>query len=375
MFRSSRKKLQPGQRIRVLIVDDSVVIRRLVSSALESEPMLEVVGTATHGGIALARIPQLNPDVITLDIEMPEMDGLETLRHLRRDYPDIRVVMFSTLTERGAAITLEALALGADDYVAKVSNAGSLDQSMLRLRNELIPRVMQFFSLPDSPSGAPIIRSAGVRVTAPVASPLRPSAAPEVVGIGISTGGPVALGQILPQFPAGFPVPILIVQHMPPMFTQLLAERLNATCALQVKEAQEGDIVEPGRILIAPGNFHMSVARSSGVLRIRLDQSAPQNSCRPAADVLFSSLAQTCGKGVLAAVLTGMGEDGSRGAGLIRAAGGTVIAQDEATSVVWGMPGAVVRSGLAHTVLPLQEIPGAIVQACSPLRGSVVGGR
>jgi two-component system chemotaxis response regulator CheB len=354
MSRVCRKTLQAGQRIRVLVVDDSVVIRRLVTHALEPEPDLEVVGFAANGGIALSRIPQVNPDVVTLDIEMPEMDGLETLRHLRREHPEIRVVMFSTLTERGAAITIEALALGADDYVAKVSNEGSLDRSLARLREELVPKIRQFFLIPavGSPPAPP----------PPEALPPTPRSAPQAVGIGVSTGGPNALGRILPEFPADFPLPVLVVQHMPALFTRLLAERLSASCPLPVHEAGDGEIVAPGKILIAPGDFHMKVARCGGAVRVVLDQSPPLNSCRPAVDALFASLAETYGAAVTAAVLTGMGQDGLHGAQLLKARGAYVIAQDEATSVVWGMPGAVVDAGLADAVLPLDQMTAAVLR-------------
>ncbi len=357
MARVCRKILQAGQRIRVLVVDDSVVIRRLVTHALEPEPDLEVVGFAANGGIALSRIPQVNPDVVTLDIEMPEMDGLETLRHLRREHPEIRVVMFSTLTERGAAITLEALALGADDYVAKVSNQGSLDRSLVRLREELVPKIRQFFffSTAGSPKPPP----------PPAALPHPLWCAPRAVAIGVSTGGPNALGRVLPEFPADFPLPVLVVQHMPAMFTRLLAERLSASCRLPVHEAADGEIVAPGTILIAPGDFHMRVAPAAGAFRIRLDQSPPLNSCRPAVDALFASLAETYGAAVTAAVLTGMGQDGLRGAQLLKAGGACVIAQDEATSVVWGMPGAVVGAGLADAVLPLDQVTAAVLRQAS----------
>jgi two-component system chemotaxis response regulator CheB len=362
----SQRLLQPGERIRVMVVDDSVVIRRLVTQALEQDPMLEVVGTASNGAIGLQRIPQLNPDVLTLDIEMPDMDGLEMLRRIRSDYPHLRVIMFSTLTERGAAKTLEALTLGADDYVAKVSNEGSLDRSMHRLRDEMIPKIKQFFCLPIESRlvarpeagnisamppfwpGVPVSRSSNVR--------------PKVVVIGVSTGGPTALGTILPLLPADFLLPILVVQHMPPLFTRLLAERLNSTCRLPVKEAAQGVPVEAGQILIAPGDFHMKVDASAGSVRVLLDQSVRQNSCRPAVDALFASTGDVYGGAVLAVVLTGMGQDGLRGAGILKAHGATVLAQDEPSSVVWGMPGAIVNAGLADRVLPLDEVVPEILR-------------
>jgi two-component system chemotaxis response regulator CheB len=355
----NQRLLQPGERIRVLVVDDSVVIRRLVTHALEQDPMLDVVGTASNGLIALQRIPQFNPDVVTLDIEMPEMDGLETLRRIRREYSQLRVIMFSTLTDRGAAVTLEALTLGADDYVTKASNEGSLDRSMARLREELIPKIKQFFHLPRQ-NGAGS-RPEPVRFPA-TALLQRTTVRPKVVAIGVSTGGPTALGSILPELPSGFPLPILVVQHMPPLFTRLLAERLNSKCPLAVEEAGQGNPVEPGKILIAPGNFHLKVASNGGGVRVCLDQGPPLNSCRPAVDALFTSIGEVYGGAVIAVILTGMGQDGIRGAEILKAQGASVIAQDEASSVVWGMPGAVVNAGLADRVLPLDQVVPEILR-------------
>ena len=360
MAGSGRRILQPGERIRVLVVDDSVVIRRLVTHALEQDAALEVVGAAAHGGIALRRIPQLNPDVVTLDVEMPEMDGLETLRHLKRDYPHLRVIMFSTLTERGGAVTLEALSLGADDYVTKASNEGSLDRSLARLREELIPKIKQFFLLPGH-SARPAPPSAA---TAPTPAPAvrRMRVSPEVVAIGVSTGGPTALGAILPQLPASFPLPVLVVQHMPPLFTRVLAERLQAVTKLRVEEASQGEPVEAGKILIAPGDYHLKVSSVGGKVRAVLDQSPPLNSCRPAVDALFASIGEVYGGAAIAVILTGMGQDGLRGAEILKARGACILAQDETTSVVWGMPGAVVNAGLADRVLPLSGVVPEILR-------------
>ena len=358
----NKRLLQPGERIRVLVVDDSVVIRRMVTHALEQDPGLEVVGAASNGAIALQRIPQFNPDVVTLDIEMPEMDGLEALRHIRREYPQVRVIMFSTLTERGAAVTLEALTLGADDYVTKASNEGSLDRSMARLREELIPKIKQFYKVAEQRAAE--IRRLASSITPPQITPVWRSrkVPPKVVVIGVSTGGPNALGAILPELPAGFSLPVLIVQHMPPLFTRLLAERLHTTCRLPVAEASQGTPVTTGKILIAPGDFHLKVATDGGCVRVCLDQSPPQNSCRPAVDALFTSIAAVYGGAVIAVILTGMGQDGLRGAEILKAQGASVLAQDEASSVVWGMPGAVVNAGLADRVLPLDQIVPEIVR-------------
>jgi two-component system chemotaxis response regulator CheB len=365
----NQRQLQTGERIRVLVVDDSVVIRRLVTRTLEQDPLIEVVGSASNGAIGLQRIPQLNPDVISLDIEMPEMDGIEMLRQVKRDYPHIRVIMFSTLTERGASKTLEALSLGADDYVTKVSNDSDLDKSMARLQDELIPKIKQFFRASDvsrtpvkqqENAGASVFKSYAAR-----AADCGIKQKPKVVVIGVSTGGPTALGAILPDLPANFPLPVLVVQHMPPLFTRLLAERLSASCKLKVEEAVQGQKVEVGKILIAPGDFHMKLSNNGDGAHICLDQSPRQNSCRPAVDALFTSTGEIFGGAALAVILTGMGQDGLHGVEILKAQGASVIAQDEATSVVWGMPGAIVNAGLADRILPLQEVVPEIIRMTS----------
>lgn len=341
----------------MLVVDDSVVIRRLVTHALEEDGQLQVVGSAPNGVFALQRIPQLNPDVITLDIEMPEMDGLETLRRIRAQYPHVHVIMFSTLTSRGAVATLDALSLGADDYVTKASNAGSLDVSMTSLRAELIPKIKQFFRIAThkDPSAAAVPPRTGHSGAAGL--PRQPAVARSIVAIGVSTGGPNALARILPAIPKTFPLPILIVQHMPQLFTRLLAERLNAKTELSVEEAQSGTIVSPGKIFVAKGDYHMRTRQNSDrKVMLTLDQEQPENSCRPAVDVMFRSVAEVYGRGVIAVVLTGMGQDGLYGAQILRASGAYVIAQDEPSSVVWGMPGAVAKAGLADAVVDLDRV-------------------
>jgi two-component system chemotaxis response regulator CheB len=347
----------------VLVVDDSVVIRRLVCHALEEDPALEVVAVAANGAIAMSRIAQTNPDVITLDIEMPEMDGLEMLRRLRREGHNTRVVMFSTMTERGAAATLDALALGADDYVTKASNAGSLDVSMANLRQQLIPKIRQFFYFAPPRETQLSTPPPVIRAQAPPLLPFkRVFSLARAVAIGVSTGGPAALGAIMPQFPTGFRLPIFIVQHMPPLFTRLLAERLDTLTSLTVTEAVAGERPEPGRVYVARGDYHMRAVNGPNGVMIVTDQGPPENSCRPAVDVLFSSLAETYGGAVVAAVLTGMGQDGFRGAQRLKAQGAYILAQDEATSVVWGMPGAVVEGGAADEVVPLAQVVPAILK-------------
>lgn len=345
--------------ITVLVVDDSVVMRRLVSDILTGDPGIEVVGTAANGKVALAKIPQLNPDVVTLDIEMPVMDGLETLTALRALYPKLPVIMFSTLTGRGASATLDALERGASDYVSKPANVGSVSASMDTVRAELIPKIKAL---------AARARVVLDRAAAPVAAarPVnllparRPAGRVDVVAIGVSTGGPDALTTLVSALPRDFPVPIVVVQHMPPVFTALFAKRLDTKSQVTVSEARAGARLEPGTVLIAPGDFHLRLRSDALGVVAQLDQGTPENYCRPAVDVLFRSASEVFGASVLAVVLTGMGSDGTKGAARIVEAGGSVIVQDAATSVVWGMPGAVVGAGLAAEVLPLLEMARAI---------------
>ncbi|HLK10309.1 MAG TPA: chemotaxis response regulator protein-glutamate methylesterase [Candidatus Binatia bacterium] len=352
------------RRIRVLIVDDAVVARRVVTEALASDAAIEVVGTAPNGRVALARLAELHPDLVILDVEMPELDGLATLVELRRAHPRLPVVMFSSLTERGAAATLEALARGATDYVTKPPAAGGVSAALARVREELIPKIRA------------LCAAAAERPAAPAARPglPRPAAAGadrrvEVLAIGASTGGPNALAAVLPQLPPTFPVPIVVVQHMPPLFTRLLAERLDAKSAMRVREAAPGELLAAGCVEVAPGGYHMEVVRERAGVRIRTHEGPPENSCRPSVDVLLRSVAEVYGRHALAVVLTGMGRDGLQGCLRVAAAGGQILVQDEATSVVWGMPGAVAGAGLADRVLPLGEIAHEIVRRILVNRG------
>jgi two-component system chemotaxis response regulator CheB len=341
-------------KIRVLTVDDSVVIRRMLSDILSQDADIEVVGYATNGRLALAKIPQVNPDILTLDIEMPELNGLQTLTELRKTYPKLPVIMFSTLTERGAEATLEALARGATDYVAKPANVGSVSAGMQSVKDQLIPKIKAL--CPHfRPVAAPAARLVSPLGTFAKLADYKPHRS-DVVVIGSSTGGPQALTTVLRSLPADFPVPIAIVQHMPPIFTRNLANRLNQECALEVREAAGGETLERGKVFIAPGDYHMELRREGTNVKTYLQQAPPENSCRPAVDVLFRSAAQVYGLGTLGAVLTGMGHDGLRGAEQIVQLGGTIVAQDEATSVVWGMPRAVVEARLAQPVVPLSSV-------------------
>ncbi|WP_067473377.1 protein-glutamate methylesterase/protein-glutamine glutaminase [Actinomadura hibisca] len=336
--------------VSVLVVDDSVVVRRLIVDALGSDPALQVVGTAPNGRVALAKIESLRPDVVTLDIEMPVLDGLATLRELRRTHPRLPVIMFSTLTAAGASATLEALAAGASDYVTKPANVGSVTESVRSVREQIIPRIHALCGR------RPSARPAAAR--RPVGPPPDGAGTPQIVAIGCSTGGPEALTSVVKALPASFPVPVVVVQHMPRVFTRMFAERLDRTAALQVVETQSGVPLRAGTVHIAPGDYHLELVRRGTDVVTRLQQGPPENFCRPAVDVLFRSVAAAYPAGsVLAAVLTGMGQDGRRGCHDLRARGAEIVAQDEATSVVWGMPGAVVGDGLAHEVLPLDDIP------------------
>jgi two-component system, chemotaxis family, protein-glutamate methylesterase/glutaminase len=288
----------------------------------------------------------------------------------------VPIVMFSTLTERGASATLDALSAGANDYVTKPANVGSVGQSMDSVREQLVPRIKVLTGRPATP-----VRAAAPPPPRPVAPRTGPGKKPAVLVIGSSTGGPEALAKVLPQLPANLPVPVLLVQHMPPVFTRQFAQRLDRLCSLRVVEASDGSPLVPGVAHLAPGDFHLVVraGRAGGVngggLTTGLHQGPPENFCRPAVDPLFRSVVAAYDGAVLGVVLTGMGADGRNGAGEIRAGGGTVIVQDQASSVVWGMPGAVSQAGFADEVLPLERIPEAIVRHLAGVRPGASAGR
>ncbi len=344
--------------IRVLVVDDSVVVRRLVSAAMEADPVLEVAGVAANGKIALAKIPQLSPDVVVLDVDMPVLGGLETLAEIRRRHPSLRVIMFSALTERGADATLEALFRGALDYVTKPANLGSAERAARVVREELIPKIKVLCH--DLVGLEPPQVAVGPALEAPpVGVPVRARRV-EVLVVGASTGGPQALEAILTRLPPPLPVPVLIVQHMPPLFTHSLAQQLSHKSGHRVSEAWPGAPIQRGEVLIAPGGLHLEVERTADELRARITDEPPENSCRPAVDVLFRTAADVFAGGTLAVVLTGMGRDGLRGCEAVRRRGGQVVVQDRATSVVWGMPGFVAGAGLAEAVVPLAELPALL---------------
>ena len=359
-------------RIRVLVVDDSVVVRRLVSDTLAADPQIEVVGVAANGQIALTKVEQLAPDLVTMDIEMPVMDGIEAVRAVRKAGHLMPIIMFSTLTERGAVATLDALAAGATDYVAKPANVGSVQQSLAQVAGELIPRIKAFVPRPAGsalgsgptarPSTAPPARGAAAKPVA-LRSRTEPAARPRVVVLGSSTGGPEALSKVVSGLSAPLPVPVVVVQHMPPVFTRQLAARLDRMGPSTVVEVVGGEELRPGTVYIAPGGRHLELTASAHGARTRLTDGPPVNFCRPAVDVLFRSAVEVYRGAVLGVVLTGMGSDGRSGSEAIVSAGGSVLVQDEPTSVVWGMPGSVATAGLAHQIAPIEEVAGTIARS------------
>ncbi|WP_409330291.1 protein-glutamate methylesterase/protein-glutamine glutaminase [Trujillonella humicola] len=346
--------------IRVLVVDDSVVVRKIVTDVLSQDPGIEVVGTAVNGRIALGKVEQLRPDLVTMDIEMPELDGIQAVRGIRAARNRVPIIMFSTLTERGASATLDALSAGANDYVTKPANVGSVAQSMESVREQLIPKIKALLGRPVTAGPArPAAPPPPVRPAAPRTAPVEK---PEILVIGSSTGGPEALTKVLPALPASLPVPVLLVQHMPPVFTRQFAQRLDRLCALRVVEAVDGTPLAPGTVHLAPGDHHLTIRTGARGATTALSQGPPENFCRPAVDPLFRSAVDAHRGAVLGVVLTGMGSDGRQGAARIREAGGSVVVQDQATSVVWGMPGAVASAGLADEILPLDRIAETILR-------------
>ena len=340
-------------RRRLLIVDASTVIRQRLTAALAAEPAIDVVGSAASGRSALMKLPLLRPDVVALDADLPGTDSLETLAAIRLASPRLPVVLLSTAAPRVAASTVDALSQGANDYVMKPDAAVPSDKAIAQLCTHLVARIDECCPRAAGPRPAavahrPAPRAADARV--------------DVVAIGVSTGGPGALMELIPVFPADFRVPILIVQHMPPMFTKLLGERLASRARIMVAEGAPSRLIEPGHAWIAPGGFHMAVERDGRGVRLTMNQAPPENSCRPSVDVLFRAVAEVYGPHALAIVMTGMGQDGLRGCERIQAAGGHVFAQDESSSVVWGMPGVVARAGLADQILPLGALGAAIVE-------------
>lgn len=340
--------------IRVLLVDDSAVIRGATGRILESVADIKVVTTATNGRQALEALKRGDIDVVLLDVEMPEMDGLTALPLILERHPRVKVIMQSSLTQKGASVTMQALALGAADFITKPTAKGT--SGLSEMQQEIVAKVRAIARAPSAP------RTTSALAPAP-RPPLRQSilgstesSHPRIIALASSTGGPNALAAVLTGIMPGCQLPVVITQHMPPLFTGLLAQRLGRDFGGECVEATDGMPLRNGVAYVAPGGAHLIVATHEAKPMLRLDHGPPENHCRPAADVMLRSVASVYGASALVIVLTGMGEDGRRGCEVIRQRGGRVIVQDEATSVVWGMPGAVAQAGLANAVLPLDDI-------------------
>jgi two-component system chemotaxis response regulator CheB len=369
-------------KIRVLVTDDSAVVRRMLTEAIASDPEIEVVGTARHGEEAVQLFKLHWPDVMVLDVEMPVMDGVETVTAVRAIDPQQPIIMFSSITTRGGQATLDALAAGANDYVTKPTGMGHAGDAWNYIRDELIPKIKLWGRIQRLRNGLSFVpASAGAEPvnarlqTPPSSTPARVGSPPavlahrpaaaslpiDIVAIGVSTGGPNTLADVLARLPGDFPVPIVIVQHMPAIFTRLLAERLDTVCPLHVREAIDGAVLQSGDVWVAPGNYHMSIVQQQAQRVLKITQEAHENSCRPSVDPLFRSVATVYASHAMGVVLTGMGRDGEAGSRAIHQAGGRVIVQDETSSVVWGMPRAVAQAGLADAVLDLPQIAQAMI--------------
>jgi two-component system chemotaxis response regulator CheB len=348
--------------LRVLVVDDSAFFRRIVGEALSKDPALRVAGVARDGRDAVEKTKALRPDLITLDVNMPELDGLGALRQIMREVPT-PVVMLSSVTREGAEETLQALQEGAVDFLCKPALTQA--QAGGSWQEELIAKVKVAARANLGRAGT---ASRSRQATATGSGRSRTVGA-RIVAIGTSTGGPKALQEVISHLPANLPVGVLVVQHMPPGFTRTLAQRLDATSPLRVKEAEDGEPVRPGTAYVAPGAYHLRVTPRG---EVALGQDAPIASLRPSVDALFESVAEVYGAGTVAAVLTGMGSDGTRGARLIKRAGGWVVAEDQSTCVVYGMPRSVIEEGYADRVVPLGEVAEELARAVRPDRN---GGR
>ncbi|MFN8723655.1 MAG: chemotaxis response regulator protein-glutamate methylesterase [Rhodospirillales bacterium] len=376
---STRPAATAADPIRVMIVDDSAVIRGLVTRSLEGDPSIRVVASVGDGKMAINALQRQPVDVIVLDIEMPVMDGLTAIPELLAVDPSVKIIMSSTLTARGAEVSLKAMQLGAADYVPKptstreISGGDEFKRALTekvrvlgsvaragggrRASTPLAPRTPAATAAPRAPTPT------GDRIVRLRAMPT-PTARPDVIAIGSSTGGPQALFQVVAQL-RGLAQPILITQHMPATFTTILAEHIQRQCEVICAEGKDGEPVVGGRVYIAPGDNHMLVVNRGAGPQISLTKDPPENFCRPAVDPMLRSIVANYGRKVLAVVLTGMGQDGMRGCGVVAEAGGLVVAQDEASSVVWGMPGAVATAGHANAVLPVGEIGSHVRQLAS----------
>lgn len=342
--------------LRVMVVDDSAVVRKAMGDALEGLEGVQLICTAPNGRIALAKLEHEQVDLCLVDLEMPEMDGIAFVTALRRRHPEIRILIVTASSELSRRRAVEALTLGATDLVLKPEGlGGNYQEQVVVLRERLAPGLLALKRQSESPRHRP-------------AGALWPKKHPRLVVVGVSTGGPEALARFLPALPADFPWPIAVVQHMPPGFTQALAQRLAGACTLAVREAQDGEALKAGTVLIAPGGQHLEVLPEGQHFTAKLTQDPPESSCRPSVNVLFRSAAKASEGALVGLVLTGMGYDGSAGGRVLKAAGGSLWAQDQASSVVWGMPGGVVSAGLADEVLPLEGMASALcaLAGCRP---------
>jgi two-component system, chemotaxis family, protein-glutamate methylesterase/glutaminase len=361
----------PSEPIRVILTDDSAVVRGLLTRILTEDPQIQIIASAANGEQAIQLAGKHHPNIMILDIEMPVMDGITALPQILRASPTTKVIMCSTLSLKNADITLRALSLGAADAIAKPTAAGNIIASgELNFKDSLvhmIKNIAQSSSRPSPRSASPALANSTATATAPAPRSLYSApitlrdiktaynGKPAVLAIGSSTGGPPALFKVLGAC-KGIDIPILLTQHMPPTFTAMLATHIQSNTGLQATEAKDGDVIQGGHVYVAPGGFHMTVHNEMGAMTLRLDTNPPENFCRPAVDPLFRSVATAYGSKSLAVVLTGMGSDGLLGAKPIIEAGGRLFAQDEASSVVWGMPGAVATAGLCHAVVSLDEM-------------------
>ncbi len=345
--------------IRVFLVDDTAAVRHILTQILEEDPDIVVVGTACDGRQGLDRLQRVEADLLILDVEMPGMGGLEMLKELKVSRPELPVLVFSSITERGAMVTIEALSLGASDYVPKPAMVGTAAEARDYIKTSLLGKIKTLLRRDSKPSVTPTPQPR------PVASQLQHHRIPsrvDLVVIGASMGGPRALGQLIPALPGDFPVPILVVQHMPAVFTRALATRLNQNALLSVAECDSSQRAEPGQVWLAAGDYHMTVDKVGDNTLVAPQRSEPVNFCRPAVDILFASAAKAYGPNVLAVVLTGMGHDGLEGCRQLAKAGAQILVQDQPTSAVWGMPGVVSRAGLACAELPLQDMAAEIMR-------------
>lgn len=349
-----------GKPLRVAIADDSTVFRRTLAKIVGESPDINLVGEAADGTEALALVLQQKPDVMVLDIEMPGMDGMQVLGECKKKAVKTRFIMFSSHSAEGTTQTIEALTLGASDYVQKPN--GLLTETVAAIRNDLLPKIYALGRLSQSTLSQ---HAATQSLSDVIKFPLKG------ILIGVSTGGPDALARMMPLFPAGLRVPLLIVQHMPPIFTQKLAERLAKLCPFPVSEAQSGEALVAGHAYLAPGGKHLTIIDEKPSLRTALTDDAPVLGCKPAVDVLFKSAAEVGRSAFIATVLTGMGTDGTQGCNALRGNGSYIIAQNEASSLIYGMPKAVVERGLAHEILDLTQIPARIQRIVSEMKGGI----